>query len=157
QPEASQLHGASKGTCSTVTPAITEAARVPVIVLAMRASFRRADLRGRRASDVEEDRLSFALQDDVEGIHRPALTYSALRDEGRPPRLLLDQVEHGVGGIERRLVGEIHARGQADVDAARHDPEADVRRLRLGAPAARHRPRLHRLEAVEPGPEVGAG
>src|SRR5690606_1222582 len=83
-----------------------------------------------RGSNIEEHRFLLALQANVEGIDGTIAALGARRDQGWHPHLVLDTRQHRALGVGRFLVGEVHARVQADVDAARDDPEGDVRGLR---------------------------
>ena len=55
------------------------------------------------------------------------------------------------------LVAKIHARSEADIDAARGQPKIDVRRHRLAALSAHHASRFDGADCVKAGDEVRAG
>ena len=78
----------------------------------------------RTESHREERRLAGALEDDVEA--KRAVLCAC--DEGRP-LLGLEPEEHGILGVRRLLVGEVHARRDALEEAASEDPHEKVRRL----------------------------
>src|SRR5579862_593340 len=90
-------------------------------------------------SDVEEDGLTLAAEIDIKCIERCAVAHRAGRDQRLAPLWLFDDVEHGVIGIGRRLVAEIHPRRKTDIDAARSNPEVDVRSHGLSAASAHDR------------------
>ena len=62
--------------------------------------------------------------------------------------LVLDAGEHRALGVGLFLVAEIHPRVQADIDAARDDPEGDVRRHQAAVREG-HAAGLDRLEAAD--------
>src|SRR5260370_32348065 len=68
------------------------------------------------ASDGKENRLPFALQPDVEVQHATA----TLRDQPLSTRRL-DEVQHRIGRVGGRLVGEVHPRHQVTEQATRED------------------------------------
>ena len=70
------------------------------------------------------------------------------RDQRRTPRRLLDRHQQRIGLVQLLAV-EIRPRHQPAHQPARQDAQRDMRRL-LRIAAARHRPRLHRDEAVLP-------
>src|SRR5690606_4810895 len=72
----------------------------------------------------EEDGFVFALKMDVE-THGVTFTPA---DKGRHAYAMLDPGKDWVFGIRLLLVGKIHARIEPDIDAARNNPEIDVRR-----------------------------
>src|SRR4051812_26432644 len=109
------------------------------------------------ALDVEKDGLAFALEIDVEDIHDLAPPLLTSRDQRLASGWLLDDVEHRIGGVEIALVGEIHPRRQADIDAARSEPKIDVRRHRLVAVPAGDGSGLDGVERENACREVGSG
>jgi hypothetical protein len=66
----------------------------------------------------------------------------------------LDQVEYGIGLVLFAFVIKVDPRMQADVDPAREDDGANVRRLWAGVPA-RYDAGFDRLEPPQAGLEVG--
>ncbi|MGY4280839.1 uncharacterized LabA/DUF88 family protein [Bradyrhizobium sp. LM2.7] len=109
-----------------------------------------------RSSNVEEHRLLRPLQIDRERIHDLVGALAALGDQRRTPHRLLDQVQHGIGGIRRFFVREIEPRVEPDIDAARDDPDVDMRRT-SAARFVRDRARLDGLECHHPALEIRAG
>src|SRR3954470_9892326 len=97
------------------------------------------------ASDVEEHRLIRPLQVNVQGESVAA----APGDQRLDPRALLDPQHYGVRRIRRGFVAEVEAGVEPDVDTARDDPQAQMRRL---LPAVRiwDTARLDGLEAEQP-------
>lgn len=78
----------------------------------------------KQASGVEEHRLALALHVDVEAVD----VALALRDQRVAP-LGRHALQHRVGGVGRRLVGEVDARIGMQQHAAHEDDDVDVRRL----------------------------
>src|SRR5580658_2623948 len=122
-------------------------------------SYKRKDSTGPRgsvcalapcASDVQEHRLVRALQMDVEDVDGLAVALGSPGDQRLAAGFRLDHVEHRVGGVGALFVGEIHPRVEADVDAARDDPEADMG-CRRAAFAQRRRAGFDGLEREEAG------
>ncbi|CVI62631.1 hypothetical protein AGR9A_Lc20185 [Agrobacterium salinitolerans str. Hayward 0363] len=88
----------------------------------------------RYASDIEKHGFAFALKADIETIDVAFLFFSDKRGDAA---FLFDAGKNRVGGIGLLFFREIHAGLEADIDAARDNPEGDVRRHR-SAIAKRH-------------------
>ena len=80
-------------------------------------------------------------------------SFDALGDQRRHAHLVLDPREDRALGVGLLLVAEIHSRVEADIDAARDDPESHVRRHQA-AVAIRNAPGLDRLEPVFAGDAI---
>src|ERR1700676_184448 len=111
----------------------------------------------RKHSDIKEHRLPVALEMDIEGVDDGAVTLGPCSDQALASLRLLDDVQDRILRVRRFLVAKIHAGGEADIDAARGQPEIDMRRHRLAALAAGHASRLDGANRIKPGVEVGAG
>src|ERR1700738_1694075 len=84
--------------------------------------------RYRESSGVEEHRLPIALKKDVESVDDCTVSLRPGRYQRSAPLRLLDNVQDRILGICRFFVIKIHARGQADIDAARGQPKIYMRR-----------------------------
>src|SRR4029077_2902484 len=93
---------------------------------------------------------------NIESVDDRAAAFGAWRDQGLTAFGLLDDVQHRILGIRRLLVGEIHARCEADIDAARGEPEIDVRRHAPTSLATHHGSRLDRADGIDAGGEIGS-
>src|SRR5690606_18303930 len=69
----------------------------------------------------------FTLQVDVERVGRSIL----MSDQRLATPRVHDLVEHEIGAVGFGLVGKVDPCLQPDIDAARNNPERNVRRLRL--------------------------
>src|SRR6185437_14966492 len=99
-------------------------------------------------SDIEEDGLAVALQDDVEAIDARALLASLRQSQKRAPRgAVLDGAQHGIAVVGGAAIGEIEPRDEMLQETAGEYRHVDMRRLQRVA-AARHRARAQRLEAI---------
>src|SRR5260221_7516847 len=110
----------------------------------------------RESSGVEEHRLPIALKKDVESVDDCTVSLGPGRYQRSAPLRLLDNVQDRILGICRFFVIKIHARGQADIDAARGQPKIYMRRHGLTAFAADYASRLDGANCIEPRVEVGA-
>src|SRR6056297_1123422 len=75
------------------------------------------------ASHVEEYGFGIALKADVEMI----VAALGTSDQSLPPVRLFYERQHRVGGIGGFLIPEIHPGAEANIDAARHQPEVEMR------------------------------
>src|SRR4029079_2717732 len=112
---------------------------------------------GAVTSNIEEHSLPIALKINVERIDESTVAFRSRRYQCLAPFRLLDNVQDRIIGIRRFLVAKIHARSEADIDAARGQPEIDVRRHRLAALTAHHASRLDGADCVKSGGEVRSG
>src|SRR5882724_5325786 len=94
---------------------------------------------------------------NVEGVDDRAIPFRSRRYQRFAPLGLLDNVQDRIVGIRCVLVAKIHARREADIDAARGQPEIDVRRHRLAALTTRHASRLDGANGVKSGGEIRPG
>src|ERR1700694_4718890 len=94
---------------------------------------------------------------DVESVDCSAVAFRSRSDQGFAALRLLDNIQYWVFGICGLFVTEIHACGEANVDAAGGEPEIDVRRHYLAALATRHTSRFDGADRVETGGEIRPG
>src|SRR5712671_5338107 len=96
-------------------------------------------------SEVEESRLPFALQDDVEPPSAAVLPH---RDERAAHGRIRNPGQHGVA-LVRRLAGEVDPRHELLEQSAREDGQVHVGRLQ-GAARPGHPPRTDGHESIAP-------
>ena len=89
-------------------------------------------------SNIEEYGLTIALKMNVEGVDNRTVPFRSRRYQRFASLGLLNNVQDRIVGIRDFLVAKIHARSEADIDAARGEPKIDVRRHCLAALAAHH-------------------
>src|SRR6202165_4140504 len=94
---------------------------------------------------------------DVESVDCSAVAFRSRSDQGFAALRLLDNIQYWVFGICGLFVTEIHACGEANVDAAGGEPEIDVRRHYLAALATCHTSRFDGADRVETGGEIRPG
>src|SRR3979490_161724 len=111
----------------------------------------------RKTSDIKEHRLPITLEMDIEGVDGGTVSLGPCCDQHSASLRLLDDVQDRILGVRRFLVAKVHARGQADIDAAGGQPKIDVRRHRLAALAAGHASGLDGTNCINPSVEVRAG
>src|SRR5215831_17003321 len=91
---------------------------------------------------------------DVESVDGLSFLLGPRSDQCLTSLRLFDDIEHGVAGVGRGLVTEIHARCEPDVDPTGGDPETDMRRHGFSAASSRDRTGLDRVDAVDAGLEI---
>src|SRR6202023_597239 len=106
------------------------------------------------SSDVKENGFPLALQENVECVGDCAIALRTCRDQRLSARGRLDDVEDRIFCVRLRLVADIHARCEPDVDPAGNDPEADVSRHGLSTPPPGDGTGLDGPNAVEAGLEI---
>ena len=94
-------------------------------------------------------RLGLALEADIQSVGELPAVFGAGRDQGFAPARIHDALEHVVLGVGLGFVSVIETGVETDIDAARDDPERDVRCL-PAAVGRLHAPGFHRIEAKGP-------
>src|ERR1700733_11926756 len=93
---------------------------------------------------------------NVEHVNICPLALLPPRQKGLPPDRGFDYAQHRILFVQGGLVRKIHAGGEPDVDATRHQPDIDVRSHWLVAATSDHRTGLDGIESENAGVEGGS-